>query len=206
MAEKYIELNLDDEKAGKVVEVLSNKTAKKMLGLLAEEELSEGDIAKRLNLAANTVNYNIKKLVDADLAEKSKSFFWSVKGKKIPTYKLSNKKILISPKRRVGSLLASILTGALIFGAAKLWMNSYSLGAIQISKEAVTNTVPSASVTYAAVPKSGEAIGLVGQTGIWSQVWVWALAGVAVGAIIYFIFKKAKQKFMKGGFGKKIKI
>ena len=115
--DKYFNVDIDDPRAGAIAEVMSNKTAKKILSLIAEKELSESDIASELSLPLNTVGYNINKLLKAGLIEKSKTFFWSVKGKKIPTYKLSNKKIVISPKRLISAptvMIASILGAILI--------------------------------------------------------------------------------------------
>ena len=99
MAEKYLMLNLEDEQLKNMAEVLSNKTCKKILDLLAEKNYSEADLAKDLGIPINTAEYNLKKLVNAGLIEKAKEHFWSVKGKKIPVYTLSNKKIIISPKK-----------------------------------------------------------------------------------------------------------
>ena len=101
MSEKYFNIDIDDPRASAIAEVMSNKTAKKILSIIAEKELTESDIALELDLPLNTVGYNIDKLLKAGLIEKSKNFFWSIKGKKMPTYKLSNKKILISPKRMI---------------------------------------------------------------------------------------------------------
>ena len=199
MAEKYIELNLNDEKSGKIAEVLSNKTAKKILGLLAEEELSEGDIAKKLKLAANTTNYNIKKLVNAGLIEKTSNFFWSVKGKKILIYRLANKKIIISTKNSFKSLIVSSIFGGMIFGAGKLWMNHYN-------NQALVNNIASQDRTYEAAPafmaKTSEtALGFIQTTSLWSNVLIWAFIGLCIGLIAYILYKK-----MKGGFEKRIKI
>lgn len=109
MSEKYFNIDIDDPRAGAIAEVMSNKTAKKILSLIAEKELSESDIASELKLPLNTVGYNIDKLLKSGLIEKSKTFFWSVKGKKIPTYKLSNKKILISPKRMIPKMSMTVI-------------------------------------------------------------------------------------------------
>src|SRR3989338_4499204 len=98
MNDKYINFDIDDPRALAIAEAMANKTSKKILSLLSEKEMSESDLASALELPLNTVGYNIDKLLNAGLIEKTKNFFWSVKGKKIPTYKISNKKILISPK------------------------------------------------------------------------------------------------------------
>lgn len=90
MNEKYILLDLEDEKTKQIADVISNSSCKKILNLLAEKEASETDIAKELGIPINTAEYNIKKLEKAGMIEKSKHF-WSVKGKKIHTYKLAKK-------------------------------------------------------------------------------------------------------------------
>jgi DNA-binding transcriptional ArsR family regulator len=195
MAEKYIELNLNDEKSGQVAQILSNKTAKKILGLLAEEELSQGDIAKRLKIGMNNVDYNMKKLVEASLVEKTSSFFWSVKGKKIPTYRLANKKIIISTKNSFKNLVLSTLFGGVILGGLKLGINYYN-------NQKLINNLPAQDMAYASAPtlmaKSAESSGLLVQTSsILSNVLIYVLIGLAVGALGYFILKK-----MKGGSNK----
>lgn len=98
--DKFILMSLNDDKAGHIAEVLKNKTCKKILDFLAEiKEVSEKDIADALKMPINTVEYNLNKLIKSGLAEKTKNFFWSVKGKKIPMYKLARKHIIISPNK-----------------------------------------------------------------------------------------------------------
>jgi inhibitor of cysteine peptidase len=96
--DKFILMGLDE--AGDLGEVLKNKTAKKILDFLGDvKEASEKDIADGLDVPINTVEYNLKKLIKAKLVEKTKNFFWSVKGKKIPMYKLAKKHIIIGTKK-----------------------------------------------------------------------------------------------------------
>jgi len=130
MEEKFIMISMDDEKATKVAEVLSNKTCKKILNLLADQkEVSQTDISQKIKLPISTVEYNIKKLVEAGLIERTTNFFWSVKGKKIPMYKVSNKSIIISPRNsNIASKLKSILPVALISGAGAMAIKLYISG------------------------------------------------------------------------------
>ncbi|MFA5061359.1 MAG: helix-turn-helix domain-containing protein [Candidatus Pacearchaeota archaeon] len=107
MSEKNILIPLGDEKLKDISEVISNKTCNKILDFLVEEEATISDVSKKLSIPINTAEYNIKKLTKTGLIEK-KSHFWSVKGKKMPVYVVSNKKIIISPKRSK-SLLSLIL-------------------------------------------------------------------------------------------------
>lgn len=101
MTDKFIMIGLGDEKSSKIANILGNKTCKKIIDFLSEEkEASEKDIADALNIPINTAEYNLKKLIDAGLVEKTKNFFWSKRGKKIPMYKVAKKHIIISPKSK----------------------------------------------------------------------------------------------------------
>lgn len=114
--EKYMLISLDDEKAKSLADVLGNKTCKRIIDhLTVHSEASIKDLADFLHMPMNTVEYNIKKLVAADLVQKRTNFFWSKKGKKIVMYELSNKSIIIAPKNsNIGSKLKSILPVAFI--------------------------------------------------------------------------------------------
>ncbi len=110
-------IELDDPRTGLIAEMLANKSAKKILEVLAEKEMSESEIAEVLGMKLNTAEYNIKKLIDAGLIEKHKRVFWSSKGKKIDYYVLADKKIVISPRKMVrGILPAFIVTGLIGLG------------------------------------------------------------------------------------------
>ncbi|GBE20578.1 beta propeller domain protein [archaeon BMS3Abin17] len=101
MDDKFIMMNLNDEKSKKVAEVIGNKTCKKILNHLSEtKEASEKDIADTLGIPLNTTEYNLKKLMGVGLVEKTKNFFWSKKGRKIPMYKVAKKHIVISPRSK----------------------------------------------------------------------------------------------------------
>jgi len=101
MDDKFILMGLDDERSKKVAGILGNKTCKKIIDHLTEaKEASEKDISEALGIPINTTEYNLKKLLETGLVEKTKNFFWSKKGKKIPMYKLAKKHIVISPKSR----------------------------------------------------------------------------------------------------------
>jgi len=116
---KFIMINIDDERSKKVAEVISNPTCKKILNYIAEnKEKSEEDISKELAMPINTVEYNLKKLLESGLIEKSKNFFWSKKGKKINLYKPSNRHIVISPKKKPNIDLLKTIVPVIIALAA----------------------------------------------------------------------------------------
>ena len=114
--DKFILIDLNDEKAGHIAEVLKNKTSKKILDYLGDvREASEKDIADALGIAINTIEYNLKKLIKAGFVKKTGNFLWSVKGKKIPMYKLARKHVVISPGNKPNiNFLKTILPVILI--------------------------------------------------------------------------------------------
>ena len=183
---------MNDPASEKVAEILGNKTCKKILGLLAEREgeLSVGDISKELGIAINTVDYNVKKLVESGLIDKSSSFFWSVKGRKIPTYKIANKQIIISTKTSFKGVLGSALFGGLLFGGIKTYMNYGAQNSI--------NSAPLQDAVYSSAPalmaKSAEVTSLVQTPSLFSNVLIFVIAGLVIGAIGFLIYRK-----MKGG-------
>ncbi len=125
----YLMINLNDSRSERIAEVLSNKTSKKILEALSSKDMSESELSEELEIPLNTTGYNVRKLVEAGLIEKSKNYFWSKKGKKISVYRISNKKILISPK----SMVKGIVPTVAIIGSISLIIHGLYLKAISSS-------------------------------------------------------------------------
>ncbi|MEK6908981.1 MAG: beta-propeller domain-containing protein [Nanoarchaeota archaeon] len=126
MDKSFINIDLDDPRTGLVAEALSNKTCVKILDLLSTQEITASDIALKLDIPLNTTGYNLEKLINAGLVEKSSNFFWSVKGKKTPVYRVANRKIIISPKRIMKGIMPFILLmGVIAIVAVSLLFNNY---------------------------------------------------------------------------------
>ncbi|MEK6878180.1 MAG: helix-turn-helix domain-containing protein [Nanoarchaeota archaeon] len=186
MNEKYVMLNLDDEKLESLAEVLNNKTAKKIVSYLAEKEASEGDLAKELNIPANTVNYNIKKLVESGLIETSKNYFWSVKGKKIPQYKVSKKIIMISPKSSSSTkalLSAFLATGIMAFLIKIYTSRNNGVQDISAGDMAISGTTSVKSMAEITV---AEAPSLLPSAAV-PELWVWFLLGGLTALVFYML-------------------
>lgn len=189
---KLIMMNLDDERTKNLADVLGNKTAKKILSYLTEKEASESDVARELNIPANTVNYNVRKLLDSGLIEKSALYFWSVKGKKMPSYKVSKKMVVISPRT---SNVGKVFGAFLLTGAAAFFVKLYTQS-IVVSKQALEQTYEKAIVD------SGEmAVGVVSSSTGSSipvvstqipQLWLWFLLGGLTSLVIYMILNWRK--------------
>src|SRR3990167_645010 len=192
MVKKQIVFDLDDQRISNLADVISNKTSKKILNYLAEKESSETEISIDLKLPANTVNYNIKKLLETGLIEKTKNHFWSVKGKKILIYRVANKKIVISPKS--SSVLTSILGSLVVTGLIAIGIKSYA----QVQSTNVLNYAQDAVVSEAGkeMAVAGSSAGMVAPEIIprtfevasqMPEVWIWFLFGGIVALIIFMI-------------------
>ncbi|MDO8517302.1 MAG: helix-turn-helix domain-containing protein [Nanoarchaeota archaeon] len=141
MGKKYLLFSLDDEKSKYLAEILGNKSCKRIIDLIAEEKQTETDISKKLSMPINSVEYNLKKLISAGIVEKSNDFFWSVKGKKIPVYQLSNKDIIISPKKTKYNILKKFVPVVFISGLGALAIKFFSDQTINnVSERAVAST------------------------------------------------------------------
>lgn len=176
MEEKYLLISLEDEKAKHLSSVLKNKTAKKIIDALAEKELSQKDIADKLKIPLNTVEYNLNKLIKSEIVEKSSTWFWSQKGKKIPTYKLSNKSIIIAPKNsNIKSKLKSILPAFAFAGLGTILVKLYSTN--------IKTTQTEQDMLFATADITSKTI-LSPQP---FPAWAWFLAGSIIAITIYTI-------------------
>jgi DNA-binding transcriptional ArsR family regulator len=172
-------ISMEDEKSRHLADVLGNKTAKKILDLLAEKEMSENDISKELGIPINTAEYNLKKLINAGLIETSKAFFWSVKGKKIPVYKISNKYIVIMPKKKtkIAGLFATLIVSGLAAGAIR----SY-----EIMKSPAEDLVK----TTAPMLESAN----IAATANFGSIALWFFGGALFSLLIYLLIQKIVRR------------
>ena len=186
MVKKQIVFDLDDPRISNLADVISNKTSKKILNYLAEKESSETEISIDLKLPANTVNYNIKKLLETGLIEKTKNHFWSVKGKKILIYRVANKKIVISPKS--SSVLTSILGSLVVTGLIAIGIKSYAQDAVvsEAGKEMAVAGSSAGMVAPEIIPRTFEVASQM------PEVWIWFLFGGIVALIIFLVLNWRK--------------
>lgn len=197
MTETYINISLGDEKAKDIAEVLSNKSCKKILELLTEKELTETEIADKLKLPINTVDYNVKKILKSGLIE-STNHWWSVKGKKMPSYKISNKKIIISPRKFSSAtlLLPVLAVGSTIaYIIKKLTTEKIADQVIQTAGYA-ESLPPMPDQLLAASAKMAEPIVAVTTTPFLQTIhgWEWFLIGIWFGTILFFVLNKVFER------------
>ena len=99
--DKFILVSLKEEESKKLAQIISNDTSRKILDFLADKEMSESEIANRLEIPISTVHYNLQALVKAQLVE-AEEFHYSKKGKEVLHYRLANKYVIIAPKSTFG--------------------------------------------------------------------------------------------------------
>ena len=202
MNKKYVVVSLDDAKTRKIADVISNASCKKILDYLAEtNEASESDISSAINVPLNTVDYNIKKLVQAGLVEKAKKFFWSVKGKKIDMYKVSNKSILISPRSKVVSGIKSILPAAIISGLFAILLK-YLTAAKTFATKPISRELYEEVATTVATgePAASKAIpecinGFIDYAPWACPTWSWFLAGAGFALLVFLVINLVRRRF-----------
>ncbi|MBU3913384.1 MAG: helix-turn-helix domain-containing protein [Nanoarchaeota archaeon] len=190
MNNKYVLVSFDDERMKSISEVLGNASCKKILNLLAERNSSETDISRELGMPLNTVGYNVKKLVEAGLIERAEHF-WSVKGKKIPVYRVSQKSIVISPRQKTKTAL-KLLPVLIVSGIAALLIRFFSFS--EKAMLSVNDKVAGASLESA--PSAG--VNLASYS-LWDKIislpaWEWFLAGALFSLIVYFVFSLIAER------------
>ena len=215
--DKFIMMSMEDSKTKSLADVLGSKTCKKIIDYLAEnDEASQKDLSVALKIPMNTMDYNMKKLLASGLVQKRKNFFWSKKGKKIVMYELSNKSIVISPKKSFGEKMKNLVPGFMLTAALTfaVWVydriRSFSpkVGDSYIVEESQGMIMEKAADFAVEVPSAPNSLhGAGASDGVKdvmithapemfssapSPIWMWFLAGALVVLFAYSIINWKK--------------
>jgi len=198
MAEKLINFDLDDPRAGKIAEALSNKTCKRILGLLAEKEMNASELAEEMKSPLNTIGYNLEKLVDTGLVEKSEGI-WSVKGRRIEKYKIADKKIVISPKSMFKGILPAVLVSGIVALGIKMFYGTFNVAnKAGIEGEVFAGGKDMAEVVAEATPMVAEkgvnVINSASSVSAVGDVWLWFLLGAMFGLLVMVLWNWRKMR------------
>ena len=193
MAKSSIMIDLDDPRTNEIAEVISNKTSKSILLLIAEQELTETEISQKLNLPLNTIDYNIKKLERTGLIEKAKTFAWSPKGKAVYRYKASNKQIIISPKSKIKGIMQAIISTAIaatgIYFFTRQNTPDFAEPTLRAAEKLADSAGSSSAESFmAAAPQVAQTI----QSFILPP-WVWFILGAALAIAVFIIFNRKRK-------------
>lgn len=174
----FLLVSLDDEKAKKLVNVISSDTARKVLDTLTAGSMTETQLAEKLGVPLSTIHYNLKQLAAGGLVETSE-FHYSSRGREVTHYSLARKYIIIAPKSdeklfsKFKNLLPA-LVGSVGAGFA-LWTWN-KLNSAQPEATGLAKTL-SQNAPLAAPPRQPEII---------SQL-TWFFAGIMVLAAFYIV-------------------
>ena len=198
--EKFLLVSLQEDKAKKLAQVITNDSCRKILDYLADKEATESELAKQLNLPISTVHYNLKQLVDGGLIV-AEEFHYSQKGKEVLHYKLANKYIIIAPKSTYGikERLKSLLPVALLVAAAGF--------VLQFISRTATKSVPEVSMMQKALVAEEAAAQISDQTmtataanipeiaqPFYQSITFWFIVGAVFAIITYVIIEKVREK------------
>ncbi len=199
--ESFLLVSLEEEKAKKLAQVLSNDTARKILDYLSKKDLiTETQIAKALKLPLSTVHYNLQHLVKTKLIN-DEHFTYSEKGKQISHYSLSNKYVIIAPKKtadlkeRLKKFLPVIFITATASLIIKYWQK---LPITTFSNKVMTSYAEEAAVAGADMLARAPVVQEISATSN-QEFAVWFLFGSVFALLIYFVWaeiilKKYKKK------------
>lgn len=172
--EKLLIIPLGDE-SKKITQVISNDTARQIIGLLADAPLSASDIAERLQTPLTTVTYNLENLESVGLIKVEK-IKYSEKGRKIKIYGPVKKLIVIAPEKTdrnsitelirkyMGVILSAVLASSVIEffmqGGSRKYIAAESFANKMTSQPLISEvSTPASNVTPEAdmINKSAEA-------------------------------------------------
>lgn len=200
--ESFLLVSLNEEKAKKLAQVLSNDTARKILDYLSKKDLvTETQIAKALKLPLSTVHYNLQHLVKSDLVN-DEHFTYSEKGKQISHYSLSNKYVIIAPKKteQLKEKLKKFLPVIFVTTTASLLIKYFWQPTLlkSFSKNVMTSYAEDAAVAGADMLARAPAVQEISATSN-QEFAIWFLFGSVFALLIYFIWaeiilKKRKKK------------
>jgi predicted ArsR family transcriptional regulator len=177
---------MEDETSKSVAEVLGSKTCKKIINHLAEiKEASQKDLSDALKIPMNTLDYNMKKLLESGFIQKKKNFFWSKKGKKIIMYELSNKSIVISPKKSNAEKIKSIIPAFIVTA-----VGTFAVSVFEKINSARTLQNYDSSMESAVLSAVAKAPTMITPQPI--PLWVWFLFGATLAIFIISIINWRK--------------
>ncbi|MBN4049030.1 helix-turn-helix transcriptional regulator [archaeon AH-315-M20] len=218
--EKFVLVSLKESKAKQLAQIISNESCRKILDYLADNEATESELAKKLNLPISTVHYNLQNLSESGLII-AEEFHYSEKGKEVYHYKLANKYIIIAPKTTFGikEKLKTILPVTLLIAAGAGFIqifSKYFLGQgvakqlaaapstreaiMEVEKTATADLLEEAAPLAAKAPEIAQNLTEVATSTTFipaspfSNIALWFLIGAVFAVVLYLIISKIVEK------------
>ncbi len=209
--ESFVLVSLNEDKAKKLAQIISNDTSRGILDFLSDrEDVTESELAKELNQPISTIHYNLQHLMKGGLIT-VEEFHYSEKGKEVNHYKLANKFIIIAPKSTWGlkeklrkilpvagltlgvSAVLQFISSITRMGGASLSANTFQ--AKDMAMEAAPRLMAMEEAVVSAAPEAvNTATEVVVQSNIWQHAALWFLVGGVVAIILMLFFDWVKEK------------
>ncbi|MBI1970189.1 winged helix-turn-helix transcriptional regulator [Candidatus Woesearchaeota archaeon] len=155
----FMLVSLEEDKAKRLAQVLSNDTSRRILDALAEGKKTLSQLSKDLTVPLPTMHYNIKALQEAGLVT-SKEFNYSAKGREMQHYELVNKYVIIAPaaakegiKEKLKAILPALATVGVV-GLAYQFLKSGFVKTMQAGAPAVEKAAQEATRLSVAAPSA----------------------------------------------------
>lgn len=208
--ETFLLVSLEEDKAKKLAQVISNDSCRRILDYLAKKKATETEISQALSLPLSTVHYNLKHLVDNRLVEASE-FHYSEKGREVLHYSLSNKYVIITPKGvsesfkdKLKSIIGAVASVGFIAIALqyipnmfssvqKTAMESVAPAALQKGAERIAENAPSL-MAESAQDSSFQAMSAAQATQAYQPVWPWFVLGAIICLMFYLLFEYIRKR------------
>ena len=195
MKNKFLLVNLDEEKTKKLAEVIASRTSRKILDFLAEKESTESELSKNLKLPLSTVHYHLQKLQEGGLVT-VEEFHYSKKGREVNHYKLANKYIIIAPKEVKGlkSRLKSILPLVGIIAGISIIIEFVQRSTLSLGQKAVFGAE---RVAMTAADEAADIVPTAVQTTtlpLWAHIGFWFLIGGLSAILLYLLIDLIRRR------------
>ncbi len=196
--DKFLLINLNEERTKKISEIISSNTSRKILDYLAEKDDTEQKIAKELELPISTVHYHLQKLVESGLVV-IEEFHYSKKGREVNHYQLANKYIIIAPKKVSGikQKLRNILPVAgIVLGISALikFLNSFT--SANFTGARLNTVAESAPVLAKAGVADSTAQTVTSSVSSQPDIALWFLIG-GFASILVYLFVSVIREYLK---------
>lgn len=195
--ETFLLVSLEQNKAKKLAQVISNDTCRMLLDFLAKKDATETELAEKLKMPISTVHYNLQNLLEAGLV-KAEEFHYSEKGKEVNHYSITNKFIIIAPKSTEGVkvkikrvlpivLLVAGATALVQFLSKYFYQPIYAQAPAAV-REAVVGA--GADTVLAEAAKAPEIFPVISQT----SLALWFLYGALFSLIAFIAWEWVKER------------
>ncbi len=194
-AEKnFLLVSLEEDKAKKLAQVISNDTCRKILDFLTKKESTETELSKELGIPISTVHYNLKQLSECGLVV-AEEYHYSKKGREVNHYSLANKYIIIAPKhtdnfpQKLRHLIPVLLIISAAAFALKLFAESATFGsnAAYSSSKAIGGMSETAAMPMMAQSPVQQSLNFV----------PWFIYGALFALAAYFAYDFVAEKLKK---------